>query len=205
MSENVVRRFTQIAGVLLVFAVLGALVFGDFLGAAPGDYHVRKGSQRLSEGKTAEAMAAFEQALEESPNHRGALMGRALVFIQREQYIKAEDALTELIDYLDANLPEKRSEDPTGYGVLAAAHANLGILHDRQGRYEQALDSYIAALRVDEESVDGPSIVHEVLYGYRASSVRDRAEYIARELQKPPEERLMRLPAKDAEQRMYKP
>lgn len=205
MNPNVVRRFTQIAGVLLLFAMLGALVFGDLLGQAPGDYEVRKGSQKLSEGAYAEALASFDRALEEMPNHRGALMGRALVFIQREQYGKAEEELRDLIDFLKESLPEERTDDPTGYGVLAAAHANLGIILDRQGRHEQALEQYIAALRVDEKSVDGPSIFDEVLYGYRGVSVRERAEYLAKELQKPPEERLLRLPAEDAEQRMYKP
>lgn len=205
MSASVVRRFAQVAGGTLFLAMLGALVFGDFLGQAPGDYHVRKGSQRLSEGAYAEASKSFDKALEARPNHRGALMGRALVFVQSERYAEAETALEDLIAHLDRSLPEDRADDPTGYGVLAAAHANLGIVLDRQGRHRAALDQYVAALRVDEGAVDGPSLVDQVLYGYRASSVRERAEYIAGELRKPPEKRLLRLPSKDAGQRMYKP
>lgn len=205
MNANVFRRFTYIAGVLLIAVMLAALIFGDFLGSAPGDFHVRKGDQRLSEGQYDKALKNFDLALEESANHRGALMGRALVFIQRQDYDKALEELDYLIGYLDETLPAETGKDPTGYGVLAAAYANRGIIHDRLGNYRKALDSYVEALRTDEESVDGPSIFDEILYGYQGVSIRDRAEYLARELQKPPEERLMRLPEKDARQRMYKP
>jgi tetratricopeptide (TPR) repeat protein len=205
MNGDVVRRFTYLAGTLLIVAMLGALVFGDFFGAAPGDYYVQKGDQRLSEGQFDKALKNFDLALEEMPNHRGALMGRALVFIQREDYDTALEELSYLIDFLDRTLPEDTKEDPTGYGVLAAAYANRGIIHDRLGNHRKALDAYIQALRTDEEAIDGPSIFDEVLYGYRAATVRGRAEYLAREFKKPPEQRLLRLPEKDADQRMYKP
>ena len=202
MNEGVIRRFVWMAGVALILAAVGAFVLGDYMTTAPGDYYVRKGDQRLSEGLSAEAMKNFNLALEEAPNHRGALMGRALVYIQREQYGKAEEELTGLIRYLENTLPE---DDPTGWGTLAAAYANRGIIKDRQGRHKAALDDYIEALRVDEDAVDGPYLFDEILYGYNASTVRKRAEYLAKELQKPEDERLLRLPEKDARQRMYKP
>ncbi len=202
MSQGVVKRFVWMAGTLLIVAAVAALVFGDFLGSAPGDYYVRKGDQRLSEGAYEKALENFDLALEEAPNHRGALMGRALVFIQRRQYDKAEEELGRLIEYQSTHLSD---DDPTGYGVLAAAYANRGIIKDRQGRYEAALDDYISALRIDEEAVDGPYLFDEILYGYRASTVRDRAQYLAEQLQKPEDERLLRIPELDAEQRMYKP
>lgn len=202
MNEGVIRRFVWMAGVALILAAVGAFVLGDYMTTAPGDYYVRKGDQRLSEGLSAEAMKNFNLALEEAPNHRGALMGRALVYIQREQYGKAEEELTGLIRYLEKTLPE---DDPTGWGTLAAAYANRGIIKDRQGRHNAALDDYIEALRVDEEAVDGPYLFDEILYGYNASTVRKRAEYLAKELEKPEDERLLRLPEKDARQRMYKP
>ncbi len=89
--------------------------------------------------------------------------------------------------------------------MLAAAYANRGVIKDRQGRHEEALADYIEALRVDEGALSGPSIFDEIIYGYQATSIRDRAEYIAKELQKPEEERLLRLPPLDEEQRTYKP
>jgi len=52
-------------------------------------------------------------------------MGRALVFIQTEQYVEAESELTYMIGWMEENL---QVDDPTGRGALAAAYANKGIL-----------------------------------------------------------------------------
>ena len=96
---------------------------------APGDYATREGDIRLTEGNYEEALASFNRALRERPNHRGALMGRALVFIKTKQYEEATAELTHLINYLRKNL---EPDDPTGAGVMAAAYANRGIVHDRR-------------------------------------------------------------------------
>jgi hypothetical protein len=90
--------------------------------------------------------------------------------------------------------------------VLAAAYANRGILYDRTGQHEKALADYVQSIRVDEGTVDGPGIVHKILYGnVKPSTVRDRAIYLHQELQKPESERVLRMPEVDSEQRMYKP
>ena len=148
-------------------------------------------------------LAHFDQALVEQPDHRGALMGRALVFIQTERY---DEAIAEL-DYLISFLSETLSEDDTtGRGVLAAAYANRGIVYDRQGQYEKALESYVLALKTDEETVGGPGVVHKILHpSDNVSTVRDRAIYIDEQLKLPEEERLLRVPEIDDQQRMYKP
>ena len=107
-----------------------------------------------------------------------------------------------LIDFLRKNLAE---DDTTGIGVLAAAHANRGRIHDLRGDYEKALEDYIAALNTDEETVT-PGLVHNMLYSTgKLATVRKRAQYIYEQLQLPEEQRLMRIPELDAEQRMYKP
>ena len=84
-------------------------------------------------------------------------MGRALVFIQTESH---DDAIAEL-DYLIRFLTENlEPDDQTGRGVLAAAYANRGIVYDRLGRYETALENYILALNTDPETVAEPGVVH---------------------------------------------
>ena len=120
---------------------------------APGDYATREGDIRLSERNYEEALASFNRALRERPNHRGALMGRALVFIKTKQYDKAFAELTYLIDFLKKNL---EPDDPTGLGLMAAAYANRGIVHDTNGRYKEALADYIEALKTDQGALDGP-------------------------------------------------
>ncbi|MDX1709808.1 MAG: tetratricopeptide repeat protein [Rhodovibrionaceae bacterium] len=202
MNERIVRRFINIAAIALVLGMLGTLIFAPYVGNEPGDYEVKQGDIRLTEGSYEEAIESFNKALEIQPNHRGALMGRAVAYIEMGEVDKAEAELDYLIDYLERNVDQ---EDATGVGVLAAAYANRGVIKDRQGRHEEALADYIEAIRIDEGALAGPSIFDEIIYGYQATSVRDRAEYIAKELQKPEDERLLRLPPLDEEQRTYKP
>ena len=55
-------------------------------------------------------------------------------------------------------------------------------------------------------SVEGPGVVHKILYGSdRVSSVRDRAQYLYEQLQLPEEERLLSIPELDELQRMHRP
>lgn len=203
MNPRVLRRYITLMAIALIATPLVIWGYNRLVEAPPGDYHVRKGDLRLSEGNYDAALENFNLALEEMPDHRGALMGRALVFVQTERYSEALAELDFLIAYLERTL---EPDDSTGFGALAAAHANRGIVYDRIGRYQDALDEYIAALKTDEDTVSGPDVIHKILYGSEGvSSVRKRAQYLYEQLQLPEDERLLRVPQIDAEQRMYKP
>lgn len=203
MSANVLRRYIILMIALIVVVMLGSHAFDSFTARAPGDLNTELGVQRMEDGKFEEALGYFAQALSEQPDHRGALMGRALVFIQTERYDDALAELSYLIDYSNRTLT---AEDSTGHGVLAAAYANRGIIHDRVGQHEKAFADYVAALRTDEESVDEPGWIHKVLYGIpNPSSVRKRAIYLQEQFKLPPEQRLLRVPEIDSQQRMRKP
>ena len=203
MTPRVLRRFIILMALMTAGTFIFTDLFDDFITRPPGDMETEMGSLRLEDGKYDEALDYYDQALTVQPNHRGALMGRALVFIQTERYDEAIAELDYLIAYLSANLAP---DDMTGRAALAAAYANRGTVHDRQGRYETALGDYIESLRTDADIGDGPGVVHQILYGSdNVSSVRGRARYIAEQLQKPAEERLMRIPEIDDQQRMYKP
>ena len=202
MNPAVVKRFILLMAALIVVLVIGTGLFDEYASRAPGDFETEMGSQRLEDGLYDEALAHYDTALEEMPDHRGALMGRAIVFIQAGRYPEALAELDYLIDFLNRTLAE---DDTTGIGVLAAAHANRGRIHDLTGDYEAALKDYVAALNTDEETVT-PGAIHKLLYSKgRTSSVRKRAQYIYEQLQLPESERVMRIPELDAEQHMYKP
>ncbi len=203
MNPRVLKRFIKNMAILIFVMFSLWALWAMYANEAPGDYATREGDIRLTEGNYEEALASFNRALHERPNHRGALMGRALVFIQTKQYDKALAELTYLIDYLKKNL---KPDDPTGGGVMAAAYANRGIVHDRRGRYREALADYVEALRADWGAVDGPGIIDKVIYGTpNPSTVRKRAIYLKEQLILPPEKRLLRVPEIDRAQRMYKP
>jgi tetratricopeptide (TPR) repeat protein len=203
MTAAVLRRFILLMIVLIVVTVMGTQAYESFTARAPGDMETELGVQRLEDGKHDEALDYFAQALKTQPDHRGALMGRALVFIQAERYDDAIAELTYLIDFSNRTLT---ADDRTGRGVMAAAFANRGIVHDRMGQYENAFDDYISALRTDEGAVEEPGMIHQVLYGIPdPSSVIKRAAYLQKQLKLPPDQRLMRVPEIDEKQRMRKP
>ena len=203
MEPRVLWRFIKNMAIL-IFVTFSLWALWEMWGRErPGDYATRQGDIRLSEGSYREALASFDRALRERPNHRGALMGRALVFIQTKKYDEALAELTHLIDYLRKSL---EPSDATGVAQLAAAHANRGIVLDRRGRYREALADYLQALRIDRGAVKGPGIIDRVIYGTPApATVRDRAAYLEKQLALPPERRLLRAPEIDAAQRMHKP
>ena len=150
MNPRVLRRFI----ILMAALTVGMFLFWDLLKSyvtqPAGDFDTKMGDQRLTEGNLEAALEHFNLALEDSPNHRGALMGRALVFIQQDDHVNAVAELDHLIDYLNDTLED---DDGTERGALASAYANRGIAHDRAGQYEKALEDYIASLRVRPETL----------------------------------------------------
>lgn len=203
MTPRVLKRFIILMAALTVISFLSWEFLGSYFEQLPGDYNTKRGDQLLTAKDYDGALENFNLALQEQPDHRGAVMGRALVFTQTDRLDEALAELDHLIAVLESNLD---TDDKTAVGTLAAAYANRGIVNDRQEKYEAALEDYVEALRVDEGAVEGPGVVHKVLYGTeRASSVRDRAIYIYEQLQLPEDERLLRIPELDAQQRMHKP
>ncbi|MDJ0950663.1 MAG: hypothetical protein QNJ94_17255 [Alphaproteobacteria bacterium] len=203
MNPNVLRRFITYLIVATFATGLVWVVILHYQSQQPGDFEVKQGSQRLDDELYDEALAHFDKALDEMPNHRGALMGRALVFIERKQYELAVAELTHLIGHLEQSL---EADDRTGWAALAAAYANRGIVHDREGRHEAALADYVQALKVDEGAVEGPGWINKLLYGTpNPSTIRDRARYIHEQLKLPEEQRVLRVPQLDELERAYKP
>ena len=199
----VIRRLI----IIMVIATFGMFTFWavlkNYVKAPEGDYEVRQGDIFLGDGKNDAALERFNAALAVQPNHRGALIGRALAFLQSGRHAEGEAEFTYLIDFLGKNL---KPDDITGVAVYAAAYANRGILYDRTGRYEKALADYLQALKIDEGAIDGPGIVDKVIYGTpRPSTVRKRAIYLTEQLALPEDQRVLQIPEEDAEQRMYKP
>ncbi len=122
----------------------------SFMDRPPGDYETEVCDIRLKDKKYDQALEAANEALDKTPNHRGAMMCKALVFISQKKYIEADLVLSNLIIFLQKNLEE---DDKTGIGTLAAAYANRGIIKDRNKKYEEALKDYVKALGIDHEAV----------------------------------------------------
>ncbi|MDZ7749036.1 MAG: tetratricopeptide repeat protein [Halofilum sp. (in: g-proteobacteria)] len=89
---------------------------------------------------------------------------------------------------------------------FGAAYANRGILYDRMGRYERAMADYRKALELDPSLDEGPGFLTRFMRNQAEQSptIGDRADYLAAQLAKPPGQRLLRVPEKDAEQQSYR-
>ena len=203
MNTNVLKRFIIYLAILtFVMFTVWALI-RSFMNRPPGDYETEVCDIRLKDKKYDEAVEAADIALKKMPNHRGAIMCKALVYISQKQYGVASDQLDYLINFLEKNLED---DDKTGIGTLAAAYANRGIIKDRKEDHEGALKDYVKALGIDYESVAGPGLGTVILnYKFKSSSVKERALYLNEQLQLPENERILKIEELDEGQVMHKP
>ena len=203
INANVLKRFVIYMAILtfVMFTVWGFV--RSFMDRPPGDYETEVCDIRLKDKKYDEALEAANKALTKTPNHRGAMMCKALVFISEKKYVEADKVLSNLIIFLEKNLEK---DDKTGIGTLAAAYANRGIIKDRNKNYEEALKDYVRALGIDHEAVAGPGLGTVILnYKFKSSSVKERALYLNEQLQLPKEERILSIKELDEGQVMHKP
>jgi len=203
VNANVLKRFVIYMAILtfVMFTIWGFV--RSFMDRPPGDYETEVCDIRLKDKKYKQALEAANEALIKTPNHRGAMMCKALVFISKKKYIEADNVLTNLIFFLEKNLED---DDRTGIGTLAAAYANRGIIKDRNKDYEGALKDYAKALGIDHEAVAGPGLGTIILnYKFKSSSVRERALYLNEQLQLPEDERVLSIEELDSGQVMHKP
>ncbi len=182
-------------------AVLGFVAYVvQVLDGPPGLADAKAADRLLADGKPQAALAAYDEALRADPDLLPARLGRALALAAADDETAAERALDTLVMAL-----RPTAGDSARRPFLAAALANRGILRDRQGRHDEALVDYRAALRADAGTVAGPGVLDRMLHGASGtSSVAERAAYLEQQLALPPERRRLDCPGERQQQPVMK-
>jgi tetratricopeptide (TPR) repeat protein len=186
------HQFLKWTAIVLTMAWIGWSIYDSMIEPRnPGDFAYLEANTLFEDGEYQRALAKYDEALKADGNHIHALRGRARSLMQLGQSAQALAAFNTAI----ALEPE-----------FGATYANRGVLHDRMGRYQQAIDDYEHALKLDPELAEGPHWLTRFLRNQpeKPPGIAERAAYLRGELAKPENERLLRVPEIDAQQRSYK-
>ena len=185
------RFMVWVAIAMGVFFILSMAYQHIFIGEEPGNRPYREGHLRLEDEQYDRALSAFDENLAENPGNAPGLLGRGLA-------LSGLGRVEEAFNAFDAALEVKPD--------MAAAYANRGILNDKIGQHEKALADYKEALRIDPSLGEGPGWLTRFFRSQwdPPPTIATRAAYIEAELEKPPQDRLLRLPELDDKQRGYR-
>ena len=191
MNERTYRILTRVAIALTALFVLFSVYDCSFRERNPGDLPYLQGDNLFEDGAYDRALEKYQKALTESADHIHALRGKARSLMQLGRLDEALSSFDEAI----AREPD-----------FGASYANRAIAHDRMGHYDKALADYEKALSLDPELAAGPHWMTRFLrlQSTKPPGIADRAAYLRQELAKPPGQRLLRVPERDAEQRPFK-
>lgn len=190
MDERLYRFLKYTAIALVVLWIGWSLYDGLLKPGNPGDAAYLSGNTLFEDESYERALAQYGQALADAPDHIHALRGYARTLMQLGRHQEAQQAFDQAI----ASQPE-----------FGGTYANRGILHDRMGNYELAIEDYEQALALDAEIADGPHWLTRFLrlQPQKPPGVAERAQYLRAELAKPETERVLRMPEIDSQQRPY--
>ncbi len=93
-----------------------------------------RGSDLHGEGRHDEALECFERCLELDPGYTDAILGKAMVYVARQEYDRAIE--------LGKRLVELAPDDPLAY-------TNLSLFYQRAGRIEEAEEAGARARMLD--------------------------------------------------------
>ncbi len=187
-----IYKFLKWTAVAMVCAWVGWSIYDSFFREhTPGDFEFKRAEQMFADDQYARALEKYEDALEQNPQHVFAMRGKARALLQLN---RVDEALAQYEKVISAQ-PE-----------LGVNYANRGILFDRIGQYEKAVADYEKALKLDPELDEGPHWLTRFLRNQpdKPPTIGDRAKYLRAELAKPPQQRMLRMPEIDEQQRTYK-
>lgn len=190
--DDKLYSFLKYTAIVMVLGWVGWSFYDSFVREqSPAQNAYVTGEKFFEDGDYARALAEYEAALEQEPEAPYLVRGKARALMQlghHEESMAWFDRAVELQPF------------------FGGTYANRGILYDRMGRYELAIQDYRKALELDEEIGEGPHWLTRFLRNQpeKPPTVKERLAYLEAELAKPESERLLRVPELDEAQRSYK-
>lgn len=169
---------------------LGYEFYRHFAGMGPGDVAFVDGNNVFKDGHYERSAEYYNTALEENPQHHGAMIALANSYVQIKKYDLALNAIERAIKF-----------DPDFGGAFAIR----GIIYDHMGRYEQAMADYDKSLKMDPVVSKGMHWLDRLLYNVQDAppTVADRLAYLQQQMALPQSQRVLRNPKEDEKQRPY--
>ena len=135
METDKMYRVIRFCGIGMIFLSLSWAVFKS---STPSQQRpsFAKAVALYTDGKFEEALKFYNTAVLENPNFIHAKRGRARTLMQLGEDQQALDAFNEVLS-LDSN--------------SAVSFANRGILEDRMGLYDSAIEDYAKAIEMDPQ------------------------------------------------------
>ncbi len=181
-------RLLRIIAVAMILAWVAWAIYDRVRVAEPGDDSYLAANTLFEDGFYERALTTYRDTLAEAPDHLPALRGMANSLIQLDRH---EDALITIARAIQL--------DP----VFPGHYATRGIIHDHLGRFDLAMTDYRRALEQDPELAEGMHWLDRLLHNVPETppTIADRLAYLRDQMALPPEERLLRVPEIDANQR----
>lgn len=184
--------FLKYTAILMVVAWVAWSFYDSFFASkAPGQNAYMTGDKFFEDGDYDRALQEYETALEQDPDAPYLARAKARTLMQMGRNDEALAWFNRAVDIQP---------------FFGGTYANRGILYDRMGQYELAIADYERALELDEEIGEGPNWLTRFLRKQpdKPPTVKERLQYLKTELAKPEEQRLLRVPEIDQQQRTYK-
>lgn len=191
ITESGYQKLKVIAFVAILVP-LGYMVFAGFSADRdPGDAAALAGDRAFQDRNFDRALAEYQAALEQDPEHGHALMGKANALVELQRFDDAIAAYDRYAEEIDSD--------------FAGVYANRGIAFDRIGEHEVALQDYRKAMALDPSVDEGPGWLTKFLHMDSSGqpTIGDRARYIESQLALPETERKLADPDVDGQQRSY--
>lgn len=191
MDDSLHKTLKYVAIAMVLAWVGWTIVDTFFLERIPGNTAYQEGDIFFEDGEYDRALEKYEEALAEQADAPHYVRAKARTLMQLG---RNEEALR-WFDRAVALQP-----------FFGGTYANRGILYDRMGEYEKAVEDYEKALELDESVGEGPHWLIRFLRNQPEPppTVADRLSYLKQELAKPEDERVLRVPDVDEKQRTYK-